>query len=84
MKVSKKKKKIRSLLTTVPLGPSIKVASARLNVISIITLLVMSEHFSVYVFIKEQASCPQFNRERLQQTVAEMNYGKNRIPVGRV
>lgn len=53
MKVSRK---TQSLLTAVPLGPSTKVAPVRLNVISIITLLAISEHFSVYLFIKEQVS----------------------------
>lgn len=61
MKVSRKKKKIKSLLTAVPLGPSTKVALVRLNVISVFTSLAVSEHFSVYLFIKEQASPPQFN-----------------------
>lgn len=57
-----------------PLGPSTKVASVRLNVTPVITSLALSEHFSAYLFIKEQASRPQFNRERLQQNGTEMNY----------
>lgn len=55
----------------------------RLKAISIITSLAVSEHFSAYFLIKEQVSHPRFNRERLQQNVAEMNYRKCESCLGR-
>jgi hypothetical protein len=61
-------RKIKSLLTTVPPGPFHKggFGEIRSDFHHYLTEYI-SEHFSVYLFIKEQASL-QFNRERLQQT----------------